>query len=49
MYESLGQFRNAVLLDEQRRRPGPILGAFIKRFRLEAYAPRTKYELARER
>jgi hypothetical protein len=39
IYGWLGQFRNALLLDEQRRRPSPILEAFIARFHLEEYVP----------
>jgi hypothetical protein len=40
-YMQLGRFGNALLLDEQRRSPGPALAQFIKRFRLAGYtAPR---------
>ena len=38
-YLQLGRFRNALVLDELKRRPGPGLEAFIKRFGLQAYAP----------
>lgn len=41
---SHGQFRNALLLDEQHRRPTPVLAAFIQRFHLEAYTPPTILE-----
>ena len=40
IYDRLGQFRNALILDEQRRRPGPLLEEFVHRFRLEGYAPK---------
>lgn len=35
-YEHLGRFRNALLLDELKRRPSPILQAFLKDHQLEA-------------
>ena len=38
-YLRLGRFRNALVLDERKRRPGPGLDAFIKHFELEAYVP----------
>jgi len=44
MYAWLGQFGNALTLDEQRRRPGPILQAFIQRFHLEGYTPKSRFE-----
>jgi hypothetical protein len=36
-YLELGRFRNALLLDEARRRPTPELGTFINRYELEAH------------
>ncbi len=36
----LGRFRNALLLEEQRRHPTPALNDFIKNYGLQAYAPR---------
>jgi hypothetical protein len=44
MYDRLGQFRNALILDEQRRRPGALLEGFINRFHLEGYAPKGRFE-----
>lgn len=35
-YQNLGRFRNALLLDELKRRPSPILQAFVKTHQLEA-------------
>ncbi len=37
-YLALGRFRNALLLDQARRRPRPALAAFIANYGLEAYA-----------
>ena len=37
-YLALGRFRNALILDEQRKRPTPQLAAFIQGFGLEAAA-----------
>jgi hypothetical protein len=39
-YLELGRFRNALLLDEAKRRPQPALAAFIGNYGLEAYSPR---------
>jgi hypothetical protein len=36
-YLELGRFRNALLLDEAKRRPTPELGTFINRYELEAH------------
>ena len=36
-YLQLGRFRNALLLDEAKRRPSPTLAAFIQRYELEAH------------
>ncbi len=36
-YLDLGRFRNALILDEARRRPTPQLGQFIKEFKLDPY------------
>jgi hypothetical protein len=36
-YLDLGRFRNALILDEERRRPTPQLGQFIEEFRLNPY------------
>lgn len=36
-YLQLGRFRNALLLDEARRRPTPALTAFVQRYELEAH------------
>ena len=44
MYGRLGQFRNALILDEQRRRPGALLEGFIHHFHIEGYAPKTRFE-----
>ncbi len=44
IYDRLGQFRNALILDEQRRRPGAWLEAFIHRYHLEGYAPESRFE-----
>ncbi len=41
-YERLGQFRNALVLDEQRRRPTAPLDDFIKHFHLDGFAPSWK-------
>lgn len=38
-YLRLGRFRNALVLDEERRRATPQLAKFIKNFGLEGYAP----------
>lgn len=38
-YLQLGRFRNALLLDEQKRNPTPALEQFIQHFHLEAYTP----------
>jgi hypothetical protein len=38
-YLDLGRFRNALILQEQRRRPSPVLDEFIKEFGLQAYRP----------
>ena len=35
-YLQLGRFRNALLLDEAKRRPTPALAAFIDRYELDA-------------
>ncbi len=40
LYLSLGRFRNALVLDEQKRRPSAVLDAFIRQYRLEAYVPK---------
>jgi hypothetical protein len=39
-YLDLGRFRNALVLEEERRRPTPELGKFISNFRLAGYEPR---------
>jgi len=39
-YLDLGRFRNALVLEEQKRRPTPELGKFIAGFNLEGYLPR---------
>lgn len=36
-YLNLGRFRNALILDEQARRPSPNLATFIERYDLEAH------------
>ena len=36
-YLQLGRFRNALLLDEAKRRPTPELAAFIERYELDAH------------
>jgi hypothetical protein len=36
-YLQLGRFRNALLLDESKRRPTPSLATFIQRYELEAH------------
>jgi hypothetical protein len=38
-YLQLGRFRNALLLDEQKRTSSPMLAEFIHYFRLEPYTP----------
>jgi len=38
-YQQLGRFRNALVLDELKRRPTPGLDGFIKRFGLQGYTP----------
>jgi hypothetical protein len=38
-YLQLGRFRNALLLDEEKRHPSPELEQFIQRFHLEGYEP----------
>jgi len=38
-YLALGRFRNALILDEARRRPSPGLDSFIATYRLEGYKP----------
>lgn len=38
-YERLGSFRNALVLDEQRRRPTAPLEDFIRHFHLDGYTP----------
>jgi hypothetical protein len=38
-YLELGRFRNALVLDEQKQRSTPDLGAFINRFWLQGYQP----------
>ena len=38
-YLKLGRFRNALVLDEQKRNPSAILAEFIQRFRLPGYEP----------
>jgi hypothetical protein len=38
-YLSLGRFRNALILDEARKRPAPGLDSFISTYRLQAYDP----------
>ena len=38
-YDQLGRFRNALVLDEQRRRPSDLLQAFIKQLGLQGYEP----------
>lgn len=35
-YLQLGRFRNALILDEQRRRPAPALATFVKNYELES-------------
>jgi hypothetical protein len=39
LYLALGRFRNALILDEARRRPGPGLNRFISTYQLEGYKP----------
>ena len=39
VYLQLGRFRNALVLDEQKRNPTPVLDDFIQRFRLHGYEP----------
>jgi hypothetical protein len=39
-YLDLGRFRNALVLEEERRRPTPELQKFISDFRLSGYLPR---------
>jgi hypothetical protein len=38
-YLKLGRFRNALLLDEEKRRPTPALSAYIKENGFEGYRP----------
>lgn len=38
-YRGLGRFRNALLLDEQKRNPSPMLDRFIQRYQLQGYTP----------
>jgi hypothetical protein len=38
-YLSLGRFRNALVLDEARRRPSPSLDEMISQFGLSGYSP----------
>lgn len=46
-YVELGRFRNALVLEEQRRHGGAILSEFVRRFRLEGYTPRHDEPFAR--
>ena len=39
-YLALGRFRNAMVLDEQAKRPSENLGKFITNYVLEAYEAR---------
>jgi hypothetical protein len=39
-YLRLGRFGNALVLDEQKRNPGPGIDHFIERFRLQGYQPK---------
>ncbi len=41
-YEQLGQFRNALVLDERKRRPTAPLDAFISHFHLDGFTPRKR-------
>jgi hypothetical protein len=38
-YQTLGRFRNALVLNEQKRNPSPSLEEFVRRYRLEGYTP----------
>src|SRR5690348_5888524 len=38
-YQQLGRFRNALVLDEEKRRPSPLLEQFIQRYQLQGYDP----------
>jgi hypothetical protein len=40
IYRRLGRFRNALVLDEQKRNPGSGIDSFIERFRLQGYHPK---------
>ena len=40
-YQSLGRFRNALVLDELKRRPTPALQTFINNYGLRGYLPAT--------
>jgi hypothetical protein len=37
LYLALGRFRNALILEEARKRPAPGLNSFISTYRLEGY------------
>jgi hypothetical protein len=39
LYLRLGRFRNALILEESRRRPAAGLDSFISMYRLKGYAP----------
>ena len=41
-YQRLGRFRNALVLDEQKRHPGSGVDQFIERFRLQGYNPKPR-------
>jgi hypothetical protein len=48
-YRGLGRFRNALLLDEQKRSPSPMLDRFIQRYQLQGYNPSLAEERSRRR
>ena len=41
-YLSLGRFRNAILIDEERRRPSPGLTRFIEAYGLHEFRPQAR-------